>query len=532
MKKHSCLLEEVKEVLTNEQHMQKISQLHQGRIDEIFQDPCLKVFLRELIAQGEYAKKKCILIPTHNASALEYLNNITNEHGQAEVEALKLKESCLSNHNDELKLLIQARVEYMLTFVASEKLEIGVTASLEEYEKALSVNKKGYSIHYKRDVDEIMVNTYNEEWIQAWNGNMDFQLCLDYFAVITYISDYYCKDDTGTMQVLQEALRESMHEDLRSRLKKMVSVFLTHRQMGESEAYYRILPSMHLKDSDCKTVFAQTGFEPSRYLERIDEKDLDRCEKVVEVTGRTGKYQEKPSLYDKYLRRDCKKQPNLRNLCYAQFVKRYQSCGSVTSESDLASKTVQKENQEKGEIDANHIISKDYDDLDHALELPMIIALIDLKPGELPYMKRRSAQALRFHKFNKEKNPHEYYYSELQLYLPHTASKGCNLIKEKESLEVCRQTYIQSEVFKVKSRIMPYLESVEEGLEITKMQNSMGDELDPQNEQDEQSVKQRAFQIIQTSFSQIQGICHKNVRKDHMGCLRLSHWTQIRNWKV
>merc|ERR1712198_826877 len=88
----------------------------------------------------------------------------------------------------------------------------------------LSVNKKGYTIHYKRDVSETMVNTYNPEWIQAWNGNMDFQLCLDYFAVITYISDYYCKDDTGTMQVLQEALRESMHEDLHSRLKKMVSV--------------------------------------------------------------------------------------------------------------------------------------------------------------------------------------------------------------------------------------------------------------------------------------------------------------------
>ena len=76
--------------------------------------------------------------------------------------------------------------------------------------------------------------TYNPEWISTWNGNLDFQLCLDYFAVITYISDYYCKDDSGTMKMLQEALKQSMNEDLHSRLRKMVSVFITHRQMGES----------------------------------------------------------------------------------------------------------------------------------------------------------------------------------------------------------------------------------------------------------------------------------------------------------
>ena len=154
---------------------------------------------------------------------------------------------------------------------------------MDQYEQALSVNKKGYSIHYKRDVDETMVNTYNPEWISAWNGNMDFQLCLDYFAVITYISDYYCKDDSGTMKMLQEAMKDSSNEDLRSKLRKMVSVFLTHRQMGESEAYYRIIPSLHMKDSNVKTVFAQTGFNPSRYLEKVEEKDIEMCKKVEEV---------------------------------------------------------------------------------------------------------------------------------------------------------------------------------------------------------------------------------------------------------
>ena len=36
---------------------------------------------------------------------------------------------------------------------------------------------------------------------------MDIQLCLDFFAVITYISDYYSKDDSGTMQYIKDALK-------------------------------------------------------------------------------------------------------------------------------------------------------------------------------------------------------------------------------------------------------------------------------------------------------------------------------------
>ena len=99
---------------------------------------------------------------------------------------------------------MEERIKKMLEFVNNEKIDPSAPSLMEEYLDALSVNKKGYSIHYKRDVMETMVNTYNPEWIAAWNGNMDLQLCLDYFAVITYISDYYCKDDTGTMQMMQE----------------------------------------------------------------------------------------------------------------------------------------------------------------------------------------------------------------------------------------------------------------------------------------------------------------------------------------
>ena len=54
-----------------------------------------------------------------------------------------------------------------------------------EYIQALGTSKSGYSIVQMRDIDETYINSYNTEWLRAWNGNMDIQVVLDYFAVIT-----------------------------------------------------------------------------------------------------------------------------------------------------------------------------------------------------------------------------------------------------------------------------------------------------------------------------------------------------------
>ena len=59
----------------------------------------------------------------------------------------------------------------------------------------------------KRTPQEIYINNYNPEWIKAWNGNIDLQVCLDHFAVITYITDYYMKDESGMQAHLSEVAK-------------------------------------------------------------------------------------------------------------------------------------------------------------------------------------------------------------------------------------------------------------------------------------------------------------------------------------
>ena len=58
----------------------------------------------------------------------------------------------------------------------------------DDYLEALSWSRAAYAIHLKRDIDEIYINSYNPEWLQAWDGNIDIQPCTDFFGVITYIT--------------------------------------------------------------------------------------------------------------------------------------------------------------------------------------------------------------------------------------------------------------------------------------------------------------------------------------------------------
>ena len=144
-----------------------------------------------------------------------------------------------------------------------------------EYEKAISLSEIGYRLVLERDVDEIFVNNHNEEWIISWNGNIDISFCFDFYAVITYISDYYGKDDSGTLHHIKQALKHANNDDLKSRLSLVAQTFQTHRQIGECEAYFRILPQLHLKDSNVETVFVATGFlkNMSKFLKAIKEEE-------------------------------------------------------------------------------------------------------------------------------------------------------------------------------------------------------------------------------------------------------------------
>ena len=109
----------------------------------------------------------------------------------------------------------------------------------KDYITALGISNRGYSVVFERDVSEIFINPFNEHWMRAWNANLDLQPVLDFFAVVTYVTDYYSKDDSGTMEVLKSALKDKDLTDVKEKMKVHANVYLTHRQIGEAEAVFR-----------------------------------------------------------------------------------------------------------------------------------------------------------------------------------------------------------------------------------------------------------------------------------------------------
>ena len=61
--------------------------------------------------------------------------------------------------------------------------------------------------------------------------------------------------------------------DQRKRCQQMANTFMTHRQMSEAEAYYKIFPNLTLKFSNIDTIFIPSDKKSfrSKFLLKVDE---------------------------------------------------------------------------------------------------------------------------------------------------------------------------------------------------------------------------------------------------------------------
>ena len=276
------------------------------------------------------------------------------------------------------------------------------------YYEALKTSKKGKIIILQRTVQEIWVNNYNPEWIAAWNGNMDIQLCLDFFAICTYITDYYTKDETGTLAPLLEAARELHGKTHKEKMKALANVFSTHRSVGESEAYYKMFQELHLSHSSVAVKSVMTGFPNKRnvFLRKVlhdDENEIDGEEKVenegkyIRLKDNDNLYVKPASDHEKYASRP----DSLEHICFAQFLMWYETTRSNA-----------KEPKNLDTLSSHEIICPH---LEKPAYLPKYIKMKDQKLR--PMYLRQSKKVLMLHQYKEAENPHEFFHSELMLYM-------------------------------------------------------------------------------------------------------------------
>ena len=344
-----------------------------------------------------------------------------------------------------------------------EVLELaGVTE--ESYIEALSSSRAGYSIVLQRDIDETDVNSYNIEMLRAWNANMDIQVCLDFFAVITYVTEYVAKTDSALVEVIKAVLEKSPEMSGREKMVLIANVFQTHRQIGESEAYYKLIPHLKLKDSNVTTQWLSIGSrdEVTKRMKMASKDDIESGMPLIEIEGQDGLYYEQPDMLSKYLRRD----EEVEQVCPVQYAKMF------TSDSKIDEK---REKVDDGELDSDDDSDDDDDDPEERFHyiitsnkqapkkrLPQVVELQWTYPKEPKYMRKRNYPAvLRFHKVNRDKDPDKYMLNELMLYTHYRDIKELQKDTLKKFQEKDPATGI-SKIKIVKEQVMEHLESVEE----------------------------------------------------------------------
>ena len=192
-----------------------------------------------------------------------------------------------------------------------EFLEIA-KVNQDDYYFALKYSRAGYTVHLRRDLDEIYINSYNIEWIRAWNANIDIQPCFDHFAVITYVTEYFVKDESGTIEVLKQVIESNPDDSTKEKMKKVASTFLSHRQIGEAEAFYKLMPDLLLKNSNvtCQWLYVGRKSEKFTRMKRADENEKEN-KNLIKVEGVEGLWYEQPDMLSKYKRRP----DNLEEMC-------------------------------------------------------------------------------------------------------------------------------------------------------------------------------------------------------------------------
>ena len=284
----------------------------------------------------------------------------------------------------------------------------------------------------------------------------------------------YFQDNTGTLEVLKAALKDSGDLPFKERLKYLRTKFLTHREMGECESYYRLLPSLHLVGSNIQKIFVPTGLNKSRFIRKLSDEEGKQNARAMKISekGQEGYYEETINILEKHSGRP----ENWRWISGMQFAKRYSYTKKELEGDDEEFEEELEEKFEKKGLD----IEEEFDDSEentNTIEGDFIIALEPEKRRKLPEiiwvkfegksfcMKKRKPQIVRLHKWKMEVEPHNYFFAELELY--HIFEDNDTLKECRESLDKCIEVYNSNidSINYVRRKTMPFMKHVEEQME-------------------------------------------------------------------
>ena len=131
-----------------------------------------------------------------------------------------------------------------------------------------------------------------------------------------YITEYFTKDESVTVETIKQVLDSNPDGNTKEKMKKVANTILSHRQIGEAEAFYKLLTDLNLKNSNVTCQWAPLGKKSDIYIRMKRAHENEKNNKnLIKLEGVEGYWYEQPYILSKYKRRD----DRLEKICYCHY---------------------------------------------------------------------------------------------------------------------------------------------------------------------------------------------------------------------
>ena len=299
--------------------------------------------------------------------------------------------------------LLKAMNEYKdnvdMTF--EEFLENCAKMNFDDYIKCIRSSLKAPKVFLERKTKDMRINLFNEGILCAWKANLDIQIVLEPYGCASYIVGYISKSQRGMSAQLDAAAKEARkgNLDLKKQVRHIGNVFSNCVEVSAQEAVYLDL-QIPLTKCTRDIVFVNTSvpeeriflLKPKAALDELPAESTD-----VESDNVIQRYSKRPKQLSKY--------------CLADNVSKVDII--YPKGNKVPEKVNDKNDDDQGNSSSSNESEDSLDD-DNSQGSDL---LYKTKNG-IKYKKRKVPRIIRYVKYNKKKDPENYFREQLMLFVP------------------------------------------------------------------------------------------------------------------
>ena len=299
--------------------------------------------------------------------------------------------------------LLKAMNEYKdnvdMTF--EEFLENFAKMDFDDYIKCIRSSLKAPKVFLKRKTKDMRINLFNEGILCAWKANLDIQIVLEPYGCASYIVGYISKSQRGMSAQLDAAAKEARkgNLDLKKQVRHIGNVFSNCVEVSAQEAVYLDL-QIPLTKCTRDIVFVNTSVPEERIFLLKPKAALD--ELPAESTDVES---------DNVIQRYSKRPKQLSTFCLADYVSKVDII--YPKGNKVPEKLNDKNDDDQGDSSSSNESEDSLDD-DNSQGSDL---LYKTKNG-IKYKKRKVPRIIRYVKYNKKKDPENYFREQLMLFVP------------------------------------------------------------------------------------------------------------------